>query len=71
MAVEAAELAVIHVALHKVIALHAILVRRAVGKVVKGGFTQLAVFQLPVILQPQADVVADGPVVILPLDRVL
>ena len=60
----------VHHALRKVVALHPVLVCSAVGKEVESGLTQLAVFQLPVVLQPQADVVTDRPIVIFPIDRV-
>ena len=60
----------VHHALRKVVALHPILVRSAVGKEIEGGFTQLAVFQFPEVLQPQANVVADRPIVIFPIDRI-
>ena len=41
----------IHYALREVVSLHAILVRRAVGEIIKGGLPQSAVFQLPVVGQ--------------------
>ena len=53
----------IHYALDEVITLHAVLVRRAVGKVGERGFAQLVLFQLPVILQMLAHVESDRPVV--------
>jgi|SRR5580692_5570256 hypothetical protein len=37
----------VHHALHKIIALHAILVRRAIGKIIESSLPQAAVFELP------------------------
>jgi hypothetical protein len=41
--------AAVHHALRKVVSLHAILVRRAVGKIVEGGLSKRAVLQLPIV----------------------
>lgn len=60
----------VHDALHEIIALHAILVRRAIGEVIEGGLTKRAVFEFPEIPQPQTDVIPDRPVVIFSVDRV-
>ena len=54
----------VHDALHEVVALHAILMRRAVRKVVEGALTKGAVFKFPEILQLQTNVKPNRPVVI-------
>ena len=41
----------VHDALRKVVALHAILVRRAIGEIEEGRLAQRAVLKFPVILQ--------------------
>lgn len=71
VAVETGDAATIHNALHKVIALHSVLVGGTI-RVVKEvrGFSERVVFQFPVIRQPQSNVVADRPVVILTFDRI-
>jgi len=43
--------ATVHDALRKVISLHPVLVRRAVGEIIEGRLTQGAVLQLPEVLQ--------------------
>ena len=65
---EAGHAAAIHHALHEIIALHAIFVRRAVGKVREGRLPEGVLFELPIILQVEADVETDRPVVILAFD---
>lgn len=42
----------VHEALHEIIALHTILVRRAIREVVESGLTKRAVFESPEIPQP-------------------
>ena len=59
----------IHDALDEIVALHAILVGGAVGKVRERGFAERVRLELPIILQPQSDVVADRPVVRFPVDE--
>ena len=70
VATEACDPAPIHHALHEVIALHAIFVRRAVGKMREAGLAELMFFELPVILQVKPHMETHGPVVILALDRI-
>ena len=60
----------VHDALHKVVALHAILVRGAVGEVVERRLTEGAVLELPEVLQSQPHVVADRPIVVSVFDRI-
>ncbi len=71
VAIEAANLAVIHIALHEIVALHAVLVRGEIGewkKFVTPGFSLL---ELPVIGEPFARRVANRPVVSTALNRIL
>lgn len=71
VAIEAGDSTPVHYALNEIIALHAILVRGAVGKVEEiGGRSERVFLQFPEILQPQADLVANGPVVIPGVDRI-
>ena len=49
VAIEAADLAVIHVALHKIVALHAVLVRSEIGELVEVGDARPGLFELPVV----------------------
>ena len=60
----------VHHALGKIVSLHAILVRRAVGKIVEAGLSQRAILKFPEVLQPKARAVADRPVVKLAFNRV-
>ena len=41
----------VHQALHKIVALHAVLVGGAIGKVGKGGFAEFVFLELPVVCQ--------------------
>src|SRR5215469_10198947 len=59
----------VHHTLGKVISLHTILMSRAVGEIIESGLSQRTVLELPVIGQFEPDVIADWPVVVLPLDR--
>jgi hypothetical protein len=59
----------IHDALNEIVALHAVLVCRAVGIVREAGFAERVRLELPVILQPQSDVVADRPVIRFPVNE--
>ena len=71
VAIETRDPAPIHHALHKVVALHPVFVSGAVGEIKKIlRFTKRVVFQLPIIGELQADVIAHGPVVIFSLDWV-
>ncbi len=68
MAGETRDAVRVHRALHEIVALHAILVGRAIGKMGKGVFTKIVFFQLPEIAQVLAWFVADGPIVIGSVD---
>ena len=70
VAVEAADPAVIHVALHEIVALHTVLVRGEVGELVEVCRAGLQLFELPVVVEAFADFEAYGPVVVLVLDGV-
>jgi hypothetical protein len=70
VATEASDAARVHQALHKIVALHAILMRRAVGEMGETGFAQFVLFQLPIVRQLQSRVIAYCPVVILALDGI-
>src|ERR1700722_9686977 len=70
VATEAGDAAAVHHALHEIISLHAIFVRGAVGEMGEGGFAESVFLKLPIILQIQARVIADGPVVIFAFDRI-
>ena len=60
----------VHQALHEVIALHAIFVRGAIGKMGKRKLAQFVILELPEIHQLLAHMKADRPVVILALDGI-
>jgi len=71
MTVETAYSAPIHDALNEIVALHAVLMRRAIGIVQEiGRRTERAFLQLPMVLQLHPDVIADGPIVVLAFDGV-
>ena len=70
VASEAGDAAAVHHALDEVVALHAVLVRGAVGEMREGGLAELVIFELPEILQIQAHVIADRPVVIFAVDGI-
>ena len=61
----------IHHALHKIVTLHPVLMRCAVGKVHKVCLAERVLFELPVILQLLAHVETYGPIVVFAFDRVL
>src|SRR3954454_8367090 len=71
MAAEAGYAVGVHCALHEIVALHAILMSCSIGEMSEGSFTQLVIFQLPVILEVFAHIETHGPIVISALDRVL
>src|SRR5260370_5814829 len=70
MTTEACDATGIHDARGEIIALHAILVPRAVGEMGEGSLTQLVLFEAPKVAQLLAGVEADRPIVVLPFDRV-
>src|SRR5215470_5955420 len=70
MAAEAGNAALVHLALHEVVALHPVLVRRAVREVREGCFAEGMLLELPELAEPSALMKADGPVEVLPRVRV-
>ena len=69
MAIETRDATAIHHALHKVVALHPVLVGRAIREIKKIlRFTKGVIFQLPIIRELQSQVIANGPIVIFSLD---
>src|SRR5580704_572711 len=68
VAIEAGYTAAVHDALDEIVALHAVFVRGAVRKMSEALLAELVVFELPVILQFLANVIADWPVVVTTLD---
>ena len=63
--------ALIHEALHEIIALHAVFVGSAIGEMSERLLTELILFELPKILEIHPDVEADRPVVVFSADRTL
>src|SRR5579859_2858148 len=70
VAAETSDAAGVHQALHEIIALHAILVCRAVGKMGERHLAELVIFELPEVNELAAHVKAHRPIVVLALDRV-
>src|SRR6266853_271037 len=64
MTTEACDAAGIHDTRGEIIALHAILVPRAVGEMGEGSLTQLVLFEAPKVAQLLACVEADRPIVV-------
>src|SRR6516162_994081 len=71
MTTKASDATAVHYAHGKIVALHPILVRGAVREIIEVGLAQPAGFELPVVLQVESHLEADGPIVILPFNRVL
>src|SRR5579863_654598 len=71
VATEAGDAARIHQAVRKIVALHAVLVTGSVRVVHEVRLAELMLFKLPVVREAFADIEADGPVIVLPLNRVL
>src|SRR5262249_21713023 len=71
VATETCDATRVHEALNEIISLHAVLVSGAVGKVREACFTELVLFKLPKICKVQSNVEADGPIVVLPFDRIV
>jgi len=67
---EAGDAATVHHALHKIIPLHAVLVRGAVGEMSKASLAEGMVFEFPEIVQVSTHTVAHRPVVVFPFDRI-
>ena len=71
VAVETGYSAPVHNAFDEIVALHAVLMRRAIGIVQEvGRRTERPFLQLPMVLQLRPNVIADGPIVVLALDWV-
>jgi hypothetical protein len=70
VAVEAADLAMVHITLHEIVALHAVFVRGKVGELEKVCCAGFKFFELPVVGEVFAYFEADGPVVVLSLDGI-
>ncbi len=70
VAIEAADLAMVHVALDEVVALHAVLVGGEVGVLQEVGGAGFQLFQLPEVGETLAGEEADGPVVVLAGDGI-
>ena len=66
----AGDAAVIDDALRVVIALHAVLVRSAVGEIIEAGLSWSSVLKFPEILKTKVDAIADRPVIVVALDRI-
>src|SRR6185436_184726 len=60
----------VHLALHVVVALHAVLVRRAFRPMREARRAQMVFFELPHVGQPSAGLVTDGPVVVAALNGI-
>src|SRR6185437_483214 len=58
----------VHDALHKVVALHAVFMGRTIWEIVEGLLAQRVILQFPEVIQLQANLIADRPVVILALN---
>ena len=71
VATEAGDAARVHQAGHEVVALHAVLVRRAIGEMGERRLAEFVILELPEVVEVQADVKADRPVIVFALDRVL
>lgn len=67
---EAGDAATIHHALNEVVALHAIFVRGAVGKMSETRLAQRVFLELPEIAKILADAISDGPIVVLAFDGI-
>jgi hypothetical protein len=70
VAAEARHAAGIHQALNEIVALHPILVRRAVGEMGERGFAELVLLQLPEFIQVLPNLEAYGPIVVFSGDRI-
>jgi hypothetical protein len=62
--VEAGDAARIHEAGHEVVALHAVLVRRAIRKMRERRLPEFVILKFPEIIQVEAGVKSDGPIIV-------
>ena len=70
MAIEATDLTVIHVALHEIVALHAVFVRCEIGELIEVGCAGLGVLELPVVGQSVACGEAHRPVIVAAIEGI-
>ena len=66
VATETRDAARIHQALNEIVALHAVLVGRAVGEMREARFAELVLFEPPKIRKVQSDMKADWPIIVFP-----
>ena len=59
----------VHHALHEIVTLHAVLVRRSIGEVEKVSLAEISGFQGPIVREMSGHVIADGPVVCFSFDK--
>ena len=71
VATEATHAVGVHRALHEIVALHAVLMRGAIGEMSERLLTQLVFFQLPEIFKVHSHLKADRPVVIFAAKRIV
>src|SRR5439155_6822825 len=71
VATEAGDAAPVHDALHEVVALHPILVRRPVGEMRERRLSELVLFEPPEVLEMPALMESHGPIEVPSLDRVV
>src|SRR5580693_9345086 len=71
MATEAGDAACIHQTGREIVALHAVLVRRAICKMCEGGLAKLVILKLPEIVEVEAHLKPDRPIVIFSVDRIV
>ncbi len=64
MAVETGDPAPVHDALHEIVSLHPVLVRRPIREMSEAQLSQRVLFQLPIIPKVESHVIADRPIVI-------
>ena len=70
VATETRDAARVHEALNEIVPLHAVLVGGPIGEVREAYFSKLVLLQSPEVRQVQSNMKADGPIVILSLDRI-
>jgi len=71
MAIEAADFAMVHVALHEIVALHPVLVRREICILKEIRSAGLRLLELPVVCQTLPSCETDRPVIVFALDRIM
>lgn len=68
---EAGDSVNIHLAVHEIVALHAVLVGGAIGEVREAGLAEFVFFEFPVVAQFLRHLKTYGPVVVLSLEGIL